>query len=82
MKFPALVAHTEDFCGSPAQSFAGGLLGNFQEPKLEPSISLFLMKTSHLVAHPYQMWLTLRTQKSTSEELFSPKDSRHIREDI
>lgn len=55
MKFPALVAHTEDFCGSPAQSFAGGLLGNFQEPKLEPSISLFLMKTSHLVAHPYQM---------------------------
>lgn len=31
--FPALVAHTENFCDSPAQSFAGGMLGNFQEPK-------------------------------------------------
>lgn len=34
MKFPVLVSHTEDFCGSPAQSFAGGMLGDFPEPEL------------------------------------------------
>lgn len=75
--FPALVAHTEDFCGSPAQSFAGGMLGNFQEPKLV--YFPLTDETPHLVPHPCQTWLTLRTQKSTSEELFSPKDFRHIK---
>lgn len=33
--FPALVAHTEDLWGSPAQSFASRMLGNFQEPELD-----------------------------------------------
>lgn len=63
--FPALVANAEDVIH----------WGNVWElSRAQPGLFPFYQWKHHIwLPHPCQMWLALRTHKSTSEELFSPK---------
>lgn len=80
MKFPAFQLWWHTLRISVTLQFShllGECLGTSKNPS--QSISFLSMKTPHLVPHPCQTWLTLRTQKSTSDELFSPRDFRRIK---